>query len=81
MTKKFERQCPSCHGMGGEKDVILDDGTGPIEECGFCNATGRIKNKKRFYMTLGYVSWEKRRCKAEWLKKIQERKGVYHVHR
>ena len=32
--------CQECRGRGGERDVILDDGTGPWEECGFCLGTG-----------------------------------------
>jgi hypothetical protein len=34
--------CPFCDGEGGETDVILDDGTGPWEMCGFCNGTGKL---------------------------------------
>ena len=50
-TKKY--QCPDCHGSGGEKDVILDDGTGPWEECGFCKGTGEV-HRKLFFKILGY---------------------------
>ena len=34
-------QCQGCHGQGGGVDVILDDGSGPSEECGYCKGTGR----------------------------------------
>jgi hypothetical protein len=34
--------CQECHGMGGETDVILDDGTGPWEPCGWCQGTGKV---------------------------------------
>lgn len=34
--------CQSCGGMGGETDVILDDGTGPWDECGWCEGTGKV---------------------------------------
>ena len=34
-------QCQGCHGNQGEVDVILDDGTGSFEECGYCKGTGR----------------------------------------
>jgi len=34
-------QCQGCHGSGGYKDVILDDGTGPWEACGYCQGHGR----------------------------------------
>ena len=56
----FERQCPSCHGYGGETERILDDGTGPFQECGFCQGTGVITDRHHFYVTLGYVSVEVR---------------------
>ena len=29
-------QCQGCHGDGGYKEVILDDGSGPWEPCGYC---------------------------------------------
>jgi len=34
--------CQECGGAGGERDVILDDGTGPWEQCGFCEGTGFV---------------------------------------
>lgn len=34
--------CQECGGAGGEVDVILDDGTGPWEPCGYCEGTGRV---------------------------------------
>ena len=34
--------CQSCGGMGGETDVILDDGTGPWESCIWCEGTGQV---------------------------------------
>lgn len=34
--------CQECGGGGGETDVILDDGTGPWEECGWCEGTGFV---------------------------------------
>jgi len=44
--KRFVKQhgliCQSCGGGGGEVDVILDDGTGPWEECGWCEGTGKV---------------------------------------
>lgn len=58
------RQCPSCHGRGGEVDVIVD-GQGPFEECGFCRGTGVIRSKKLFYQILGWESWDKRRRNHE----------------
>ena len=34
-------QCQKCHGDGGHKEVVLDDGSGPWEDCGYCNGTGK----------------------------------------
>jgi DnaJ-class molecular chaperone len=39
--------CQDCGGMGGETDVILDDGTGPWEECGWCEGTGFVTPHRR----------------------------------
>lgn len=39
--------CAYCHGEGGERDVILDDGSGPWEECGVCSGTGRVGLRMR----------------------------------
>jgi len=58
------RQCPSCHGAGGEVDVIVN-GQGPFEECGFCKGTGEITSKRLFYQILGWESWQKRRSKGD----------------
>lgn len=54
------RQCPSCHGTGGYVDVILDDGTGSLEPCGYCKGTGEIVGRF-FYRVLGWLSVAKRR--------------------
>ncbi len=53
-------QCPMCGGMGGEKTPILDDGSGPWEECGYCGSTGRMKKSKLYYQCLGWLSADKR---------------------
>ncbi len=34
--------CQDCGGAGGETYVILDDGTGPWESCGWCEGTGKV---------------------------------------
>lgn len=41
--KKRYFPCPICHGQGGEKQVILDDGSGPYYECDYCNGEGLIE--------------------------------------
>ncbi len=48
-------QCPMCHGEGKRTMVILDDGTGPSEICGYCEGTGEI-DQKLFYQCLGWLS-------------------------
>lgn len=54
-----KKQCPSCNGRGGWVDVILEDGTGPFEPCGWCDGTGEISGR-HYYVCLGYLSAEKR---------------------
>lgn len=34
--------CQECGGSGGETEVVLDDGTGPWYDCGFCEGTGYV---------------------------------------
>jgi hypothetical protein len=41
MSKYFP--CPICHGKGGEIDVVCDDGTGPYDECYYCDDKGMIE--------------------------------------
>jgi len=59
-TKKAKTLlCPMCHGAGGFREVILDDGSGPREVCGGCDGKGELPRKK-FYRLLGTMShWEK----------------------
>ena len=39
--------CQDCGGLGGEREVILDDGTDPWWECGWCEGTGYVDGYKR----------------------------------
>lgn len=39
--------CQECCGSGGFKEVILDDGSGPWFECGWCEGTGLLDNWRR----------------------------------
>lgn len=58
MKKKWTpHRCPECRGRGGWVVAILWDGIGggPFEECGFCNGTGEIKQKRLFYQILGWM--------------------------
>lgn len=50
---EHKHTCQDCGGVGGYTDVILDDGTGPWEPCGFCNGTGRMTSRMRgIWLTL-----------------------------
>ena len=50
-----EKRCPACHGEGSWKDVILDDGSGPSETCGYCGGSGVVSHAT-FFRTLGFLS-------------------------
>jgi len=56
--------CPACHGYGGDREPILDDGSGPWFDCGYCKGTGMLTSKM-FYKVLGYQSWWVRRLKKQ----------------
>jgi hypothetical protein len=55
MNKTGVWVCPSCGGMGGEVVPILDDGTGPMEPCGYCDCKGYV-DKHMYFQILGYMS-------------------------
>lgn len=55
--------CQGCGGMGGETYVILDDGTGPWEPCGWCEGTGKVTRWLRG-LFLRYMREEKRKRNA-----------------
>jgi DnaJ-class molecular chaperone len=40
-TDSHSRSCPACRGEGGETDAILEDGSGPWWDCGFCEGEGK----------------------------------------
>jgi hypothetical protein len=60
---KMKRQCPACHGYGGETEITLDDGTGPWMECGFCEGTGTVEGTF-FFQVLGWLSAQARKRRA-----------------
>ena len=39
--------CQACGGDGGEVNVILEDGSGPWDECGWCEGTGYVDAWRR----------------------------------
>jgi hypothetical protein len=43
-------KCFACGGEGGEKEAILDDGSGPWYECTFCNGLGELSFFKGIYL-------------------------------
>ena len=38
--------CRICQGEGGWLDPIMDDGSGPYDECGACNGEGKVGLRK-----------------------------------
>ena len=57
MTTLSEKlvQCQGCHGSGGEIEVVLEDGSGPFEPCGYCRGTGRTTR----VMNMWIARWRK----------------------
>lgn len=51
-------KCLSCGGEGGETNVILDDGTGPWDECGFCRGSGELALFKWLYFRVMFWWWK-----------------------
>ena len=48
-------QCAGCHGEGGKVDVVLEDGSGPFDECGYCKGTGRTSRQMNYWI----MRWRK----------------------
>jgi hypothetical protein len=48
-------RCPLCKGEGGERDVILDDGSGPWYPCVICNHGYMNVFKKIYWKILLYL--------------------------
>lgn len=46
--RRVEREglsCQECHGWGGWKEPVLDDGSGPWSDCGWCRGTGLVDKR------------------------------------
>ncbi len=56
-TRNPQLLCQECGGSGGEIDVILDDGSGPFEECGWCEGTGLMDGFSRYQ----WLEWQKQK--------------------
>jgi hypothetical protein len=41
-VSQYKLICQECGGNGGWKEIILDDGTGPWYDCGWCQGTGLV---------------------------------------
>jgi DnaJ-class molecular chaperone len=52
--------CQECRGRGGWTERILDDGTGPREQCDWCEGTGYV------------TSW----LRGQWLRLKREAKAA-----
>jgi len=61
-AEKSNLICQECGGIGGETDVILDDGTGPFNECGWCAGTGYVTPWARGEW-LRLKKWEKKEAR------------------
>jgi len=48
--------CQDCGGLGGETVPVLDDGSGPFEECPWCEGTGCVTRWMRGY----WLAWRRR---------------------
>lgn len=64
--------CPICKGRGGWKEVVFDDGSGPWDECGYCNGEALIDidgpihmDKKRLNIALKAIQYFKP-AQEEW---------------
>ena len=55
--------CQECGGSGGETVPLCDDGSGPFEDCGFCEGTGLTTPWERGWW-LRWKREEKRMKKA-----------------
>jgi len=64
LWKKFF-ECPECNGIGGEKDVILDDGTGPWYPCEVCNEKGYMNPFKKIQWKILCALWERKQKKEK----------------
>jgi hypothetical protein len=42
--------CPICHGEGGEKHIVTDEGFGPFYPCGECNGKGTVNFFRRLWL-------------------------------
>ena len=48
-------KCPCCDGVGGDLDVITDDGQGVWYPCGLCDGTGKVRFRE--YAFYKYLEW------------------------
>ena len=80
--------CPGCGSMGGRIDPILEDGSGPWEECGYCEGSGFVDRimwgavmqwlRNPDWEPHDEADWEKRRLEA--LRAAVARHGHPQVH-
>lgn len=54
-SRKPQLTCQECGGSGGEVQQILECGSGPWEECGWCEGTGLMDNWAR----AEWLGWRK----------------------
>ena len=59
-VEKSKLTCMECGGAGGFKEVILDDGTGPWDECWSCEGTGYMSP----HMRGQWLRWKRKEKRA-----------------
>lgn len=69
--------CGMCKGRGKWVEPVLDDGTGPMEYCGYCEGNGLIEiggeiHKKRKAERIADLTWEIKEAYTELKKHIKQ---------
>ena len=59
-VEKRKLTCMECGGAGGSQEVILDDGTGPWDSCGYCEGTGYMSP----HMRGQWLKWKREEKRA-----------------
>jgi hypothetical protein len=65
-------ECPVCHGEGGEKHIVTDEGYGPFYPCGECHGKGTVNFFKKLWLLPLCRKWEKE--EKAWRKRIRQSK-------
>ena len=63
--------CQDCGGAGGWVEAVLDDGSGPFYQCGFCEGFGLVTPHMRG-LWLKFKREDKRDVEEEILKRMKQ---------